>query len=152
MAAAQAVRVFRPTYFCRRADRGNESWDRAREEVPLLGGSKSPGPPRRGDRFGSHSARHLPLARSRLRRLSAGRPVARILERDGPAVRTIAYPHGAEDRIVHHFIGACGYISVCLVSGFERVLFDPLLALPRVEITDSTHIDIYFKTERQPEH
>jgi peptidoglycan/xylan/chitin deacetylase (PgdA/CDA1 family) len=92
-----------------------------------------------GVEFGSHSASHLPLsALSPAEIVSEGARSRAILERGlGRAVRTIAYPHGAEDRIVRHLIGACGYIFGLSCQPGLSGFFDPLLALPRVEVTGS---------------
>jgi peptidoglycan/xylan/chitin deacetylase (PgdA/CDA1 family) len=119
---------------------GTNYWDRAYgEEVPLLGWEQIHRLRDEGVEFGSHSASHLPLsAVSPAEIVSEGARSRAILERGlGLPVRTIAYPHGAEDRIVRHLIGACGYIFGLSCQPGLSGFFDPLLALPRVEITGS---------------
>jgi hypothetical protein len=50
-------------------------------------------------------------------------------------VAAFAYPYGAEDRVVQHLIGGCGYLFG-LSTRYGLSEFDnPLLSLPRVEVT-----------------
>jgi peptidoglycan/xylan/chitin deacetylase (PgdA/CDA1 family) len=122
---------------------GANHWDRAYgEEVPLLGWEQIHRLRDEGIEFGSHSASHLPLsALSPAEIVSEGARSRAILERGlGLAVRAIAYPHGAEDRIVRHLIGACGYIFGLSCHPGLSGFFDPLLALPRIEITGSDEL------------
>jgi peptidoglycan/xylan/chitin deacetylase (PgdA/CDA1 family) len=119
---------------------GTNHWDRAYgEEVPLLGWEQIHRLRDEGVEFGSHSARHSALsALSPAEIVCEGARSRAILERGlGQAVRTFAYPHGAEDRIVRHLIGACGYIFGLSCQPGLSGFFDPLLALPRVEVTGS---------------
>jgi peptidoglycan/xylan/chitin deacetylase (PgdA/CDA1 family)/GT2 family glycosyltransferase len=118
----------------------SNSWDEARgEEVPLLGWKDIRQLQDEGVAFGSHSATHPYL--TALSAADVVREAARsrtLLEQGlGRPVTTFAYPHGAEDRVVQHLTGACGYVfglscrpGLC---GFN----DPLLALPRIEVTGS---------------
>jgi hypothetical protein len=58
-------------------------------------------------------------------------------------VTAFAYPHGAEDDAVQHLVGACGYVyGLSCRSGPSR-LGDPLLALPRVEITGTDDLETF---------
>jgi peptidoglycan/xylan/chitin deacetylase (PgdA/CDA1 family) len=116
----------------------SNSWDEARgEEVRLLGWNDIRRLQDEGAAFGSHSATHPYLTA-----LSAAEVVREavrsrtILEQGlGRPVNEFAYPHGAEDRVVQHLIGACGYIfGFSCRPGLCR-FNDPLLALPRVEVT-----------------
>jgi peptidoglycan/xylan/chitin deacetylase (PgdA/CDA1 family) len=117
---------------------GSNRWDRAfGEEVPLLGWREIRRLRDQGVEFGSHSLSH--------RRLSAVSPtdVVReaaasraILQAElGTAVRAFAYPFGAEDAVVRHLIGACGYIFGASCRPGRSGLWDSLLALPRIEIS-----------------
>jgi peptidoglycan/xylan/chitin deacetylase (PgdA/CDA1 family) len=119
---------------------GSNRWDRAYgEAVPLLGWEHICQLQAVGIEFGSHSATHARL--TALAPAGVVREGARsrmLLERElGVPVTAFSYPHGAEDQVVQHLIGACGYIFglSCRagLSGFQ----DPLLALPRIEVTDS---------------
>ena len=119
--------------------RSNE-WDRQLgEDISLLNWEEILQLQREGVLFGSHSCSHRPMlslspedvvreaARSRL-----------ILEKGlQRPVTTIAYPHGSEDRIVHHIIGACGYLFGYTLRRGLCALNEPCLALPRIEISGS---------------
>jgi peptidoglycan/xylan/chitin deacetylase (PgdA/CDA1 family) len=117
---------------------GSNSWDRAfAEEVPLLGWSDIRKLQEEGVEFGSHSASHRPLtALTPEEVVREGAGSRAILQRGlGRPVTVFAYPHGAEDRVVHHLIGGCGYIFG-LSSRYGLSEFDdPLLSLPRIEVT-----------------
>ncbi len=118
----------------------SNSWDRAfGEEVPLLGWQEIRQLRSEGVEFGSHSATHRPL--TGLSVTDVVREGARsraILERELKApIRAFAYPYGDVDPVVRHLIGACGYVfglsCEAGLSGFQ----DPLLMLPRIEVTGS---------------
>jgi len=121
------------------ADRVGEtaSWDAMRgEDVPLLDWDEIHALAAEGVIIGSHGAVHRRLSGLApidiVRELAHSRAVLeRGLER---IVDTIAYPHGAEDQIVRHISGACGYLfGLSCQPGFATY-DDPLLALPRIEV------------------
>lgn len=119
---------------------GTNHWDRAYgEEVPLLAWEQIHRLRDEGVEFGSHSAMHRPLsALSPAEIVVEGARSRAILVRGlGLPVRAFAYPHGAEDKIAQHLIGACGYIFGLSCRQGLSGFFDPLLALPRVEVTGS---------------
>jgi peptidoglycan/xylan/chitin deacetylase (PgdA/CDA1 family) len=97
--------------------------------------------------FGSHSASHPFL--TALSPAEVAREAARsraILTRGlGRPVIAFAYPHGAEDAAVQHLVGA-GYIYGLSRRPGPSRLGDPLLALPRVEVTSTdTLVDFIAK-------
>lgn len=98
---------------------------------------------REGAQFGSHSFTH-PLL-STISPAEIVREAARsrtILERGLEAsVRTFAYPHGDEDGLVQHLVGACGYVYGLTCRPGLADFDHPLLALPRIEITGSDGIE-----------
>jgi hypothetical protein len=49
----------------------------------------------------------------------------------------LAYPHGAEDSIVHHLVGASGYSFGLSCRPGSNGYDEPLLALSRIEVTGS---------------
>jgi glycosyltransferase involved in cell wall biosynthesis/peptidoglycan/xylan/chitin deacetylase (PgdA/CDA1 family) len=119
---------------------GSNRWDRVYgEEVPLLGWKEIRRLCDEGIEFGSHSTSHLRLTALPSHEIvREGARSRAILERGlGLPVMSFAYPHGAEDRVVQHLIGACGYVfGLSCRSGLSN-LHDPLLALPRIEVTGS---------------
>jgi len=115
-------------------------WDQARSgKLPMLSWTQLRYLQSRGIEIASHSSSHTPL--SDLSPADIVREAVRsrvLLERElGRPIKTFMYPYGIFDEAVEHLIGACGYIFglTCefKLSGF----FDPLLALPRIEITGS---------------
>ncbi len=124
------------------ADRigGTNAWDAVYgERLPLLSWEEVRRLRDAGVTFGSHTATHhrltglspadvvLEAARSRA-------TIQRGLDRP---VTSLAYPHGAEDSVVRHLVGACGYLYGFSCRPGRSRLDDPLLALPRIEVTGS---------------
>jgi peptidoglycan/xylan/chitin deacetylase (PgdA/CDA1 family) len=93
--------------------------------------------------IGSHSATHPEL--TGLDPATAVTEMARSrasLSRGlGKAVDTIAYPHGAQDAVVRHLAGACGYTFGFTCEPGTAGFDDGLLALPRVEVRGDMPID-----------
>ena len=121
----------------------SNSWDNMRgEEVPLLGWKDINQLQNNGIQFGSHSATHPYLTGlSHAGVVNEGARSRAILERGlKKAVTAFAYPHGSEDQAVQHLIGACGYIVGLSCRPGPSKFNDPLLALPRIEITGSDDI------------
>ena len=116
--------------------RTNE-WDRAfGEAVPLLDWDQMQRLRDEGVEFGSHAASHRHLTSlSNEEVVEEAAKSRELLERrlERP-VLTMAYPHGAEDRVVRHLIGACGYLYGLSTREGRCGFDDPWLAMPRVEI------------------
>jgi peptidoglycan/xylan/chitin deacetylase (PgdA/CDA1 family)/2-polyprenyl-3-methyl-5-hydroxy-6-metoxy-1,4-benzoquinol methylase len=117
---------------------GRSVWDAAYgEPAPLLGWDDIRRLRDRGAQFGSHSATHPHL--TALSPEEVVREAARsraTLERElGTRVTTLAYPHGAEDAAVQQLVGACGYTFGLSCRPGPSELWDPLLALQRIEVT-----------------
>ena len=55
----------------------------------------------------------------------------------GTSVTAFTYPHGAEDAVVQHLVVACGYVYGLTSRPGRSGLWDPLLALPRIEVLAS---------------
>jgi peptidoglycan/xylan/chitin deacetylase (PgdA/CDA1 family) len=132
------------------ADRIGETntWDAVYgESVPLLGWKEIHKLCDEGVEFGSHSATHPYL--TGLPPADVVREAARsraILERGlKKPVTAFAYPHGSEDQVVQHLIGACGYIFGLSCRAGPSKFDDPLLALPRIEITGSDRLEEFIK-------
>lgn len=116
----------------------SNSWDSAfGEEVPLLGWQEIRQLRSEGVEFGSHSATHRPL--TGLSVTDVVREGARsrvILERElKTPIRAFAYPYGDVDAVVQHLIGACGYVFGLSCQEGLSSFQDPLLMLPRIEVT-----------------
>jgi len=121
----------------------SNSWDRVYcEAVPLLGWQEIHQLQYEGVEFGSHTSTHPYL--TGLSHADVVREAARsraILERALKRPFTaLAYPHGAEDCIVQHLIGACGYIFGLSCRPGPSKFDDSLLALPRIEVTGSDNL------------
>jgi peptidoglycan/xylan/chitin deacetylase (PgdA/CDA1 family) len=118
----------------------SNNWDRAYgEEASLLGWNEIRQLQNEGIEFGSHSASHRSLTSlSFTEVVREGARSRAILQRGlGVPIKAFAYPFGDEDRVVQHLIGACGYIFGLTCRPGLSGLWDPLLALPRIEITGS---------------
>jgi len=115
-------------------------WDAALgEELPLLAWDAIRRLQAQGVRFGSHSATHPRL--TALSPAEVTREAARsraVLQRGlGTSVTAFAYPYGAEDAVVRHLVGACGYVYGLTSRPGRSGLWEPLLALPRIEVLGS---------------
>jgi len=107
------------------------------EQVLLLGWNEIRQLQREGVEFGSHSASHPYLtALSAQDIVREGARSRASLECElGVPVQTFAYPYGAEDGVVRHLIGASGYVLGLSRRQGHSCYDDPLLALPRIEVT-----------------
>jgi peptidoglycan/xylan/chitin deacetylase (PgdA/CDA1 family) len=113
------------------------TWEVMRGEQPaLLGWDEIERLSAAGVVFGSHSETH-----ARLTGLSPADMAQELARSRATLVRglearvdAIAYPHGAQDAVVRHLAGACGYtFGFSCEPGFAS-FDDPLLALPRIEV------------------
>jgi peptidoglycan/xylan/chitin deacetylase (PgdA/CDA1 family)/SAM-dependent methyltransferase len=119
---------------------GTSSWDRAYgEEVPLLGWREIRRLQGEGVDFGSHSATHRALtALSAEEIVRDGARARAALQRGlGVPVLAFAYPYGDLDPVVTHLVGACGYVYGLSCRSGRSTFQDPLLVLPRIEVTGS---------------
>ncbi|MDQ3517256.1 MAG: polysaccharide deacetylase family protein, partial [Gemmatimonadota bacterium] len=90
-----------------------------------------------GVEFGAHSVTHrrlVSLPPVDVVRECAGARAA-IVRAIGRPVTSIAYPYGEEDEAVRHLAGACGFAMGMSSRPALATVRDPLLALPRVEVT-----------------
>ena len=116
---------------------GWNEWDAAfGDPVPLMDWDDLRRLQSEGVEFGSHTVSHPRL--SQLAPEAIVRELVRSrteLERGLRApIRTLAYPYGDSDGIVHHLTGACGYrYGLSCVDG--AAIFDErLLEMPRIEV------------------
>jgi peptidoglycan/xylan/chitin deacetylase (PgdA/CDA1 family) len=124
------------------------SWDSVYgEEIPLLGWEDIRLLQDEGVEFGSHSVSHPFLtALSAEGIVREGARSRAILGRElGKMVKAFAYPYGDVDRVVQHCIGACGYIFGLTTRGYLSQFYDPLLALPRIEVCGSDRIKDFIR-------
>lgn len=124
------------------------SWDGAYgEEIPLLGWEDIRLLQDEGVEFGSHSVSHPFLtALSPEKIVREGARSRTILGRElGVPVKAFAYPYGDVDRVVQHCMGASGYIYGLTTRGDMSKFYDPLLALPRIEVCGSDRIKDFIK-------
>jgi peptidoglycan/xylan/chitin deacetylase (PgdA/CDA1 family) len=118
----------------------SNSWDRVYgEEVTLLSWKEIRQLQDERVEFGSYSASHRPLTSlSPAEVVHEGARSRAILERGlGVPVKAFAYPYGDVDRVIEHLIGACGYVFGLSRRQDWSTFYDPLLALPRIEVTGS---------------
>lgn len=126
----------------------SDSWDNVYgEEIPLLGWSEIRQLRDMGVEFGSHSASHPYLtALSPEKIVREGARSRAILGRElGITIRAFAYPYGDADHVVQHLIGACGYVYGLSAKQDLSKFQDPLLALPRIEITGSDKLQDFIE-------
>ncbi|MBE7443835.1 MAG: polysaccharide deacetylase family protein [Planctomycetia bacterium] len=118
-------------------------WDNVYgEQIPLLGWNDIRLLYTEGVEFGSHSASHPYLtALSTAEIVREGTRSRAILLRElGAPIKAFAYPHGAEDEVVQHLIGACGYIYGLSCRWGLSTYNDSPLALPRLEVFGSDNL------------
>jgi peptidoglycan/xylan/chitin deacetylase (PgdA/CDA1 family)/2-polyprenyl-3-methyl-5-hydroxy-6-metoxy-1,4-benzoquinol methylase len=116
---------------------GSNRWDRRhREPAPLLDWDSIERLREQGVAFGSHTASHPFLTALRpadvIRELVTSRTA--LTRAFQTPVDVVAYPYGAEDSIVHHLAGAAGFTFGLTSRPGRSGLWDPLLALPRIEV------------------
>ncbi len=116
---------------------GRNIWDSGNADERVLDWSTLRRLRDRGVAIGSHSVTH-----ARLTGLSAA-DIAReaiesrlALERElDISVRTLAYPYGDEDEVVHHLTAAAGYLHGLTCRPGSATRRDSWLTLPRIEVT-----------------
>lgn len=122
---------------------GSNRWDTMYgEQIPLLGWDEIHLLHAEGIEFGSHSASHSYLTALSAEEIvrEGARSRAVLWRKLRVPVEAFAYPHGAEDEVVQHLIGACGYIyGLSCRWGFSSY-HDSLLALPRLEVFGSDNL------------
>lgn len=89
--------------------------------------------------FGSHSVSHRPLTSLPLDEVvrEGARSRALLEQRLGLPIAALAYPHGDVDQAVQHLMGGCGYVFGLTTRRGLSTFQDPLLALPRIEVSAS---------------
>lgn len=117
------------------------------ETLPLMDWSTIRDLERQGIEFGAHTATHPCLtavpALDAVRELARSR-AALLRELQSP-VPAIAYPFGAENDAVQHLAGACGFVYGLSCRPGPAGFDDPLLALPRIEITGSDSLEVFIR-------
>ena len=106
-----------------------------------------------GIKFGSHTVSHPNLAKISPTEVVREAIRARmILERElGIPVHSIAYPHGGEDQVVRHLIGGCGYRYGFTTTPGRVGMWEPLLALPRIEVSGAADLEDFILNLTLPE-
>jgi peptidoglycan/xylan/chitin deacetylase (PgdA/CDA1 family)/SAM-dependent methyltransferase len=130
---------------------GTNRWDRRfGEEVPLLGWEEIRRLADLGVEFGSHSTSHPDLTRIPPAEVvqEAIRSRAILQEGLGRPVRSFAYPHGGEDQVVRHLVGGSGYTYGFSCRPGRAGLWEPLLALPRIEVSGHARFDDFVRQLR----
>jgi peptidoglycan/xylan/chitin deacetylase (PgdA/CDA1 family)/SAM-dependent methyltransferase len=119
-------------------------WDSAHgERVPLLDWDEIRHLRDEGADFGSHSTTHRPLTRLPVAEVVAEAARSRATLEQGleRPVTAFSYPYGEFDGAVQHLVGACGYVFGLSTRSRLCDFHDPLLALPRIEVTGSGGMD-----------
>ncbi len=89
----------------------------------------------RGVEFGSRSASHRRLTALSPREMvnEIARSRADLARGLGYPVDILAYPFGAEDEVVRHLAGACGYVLGLSLRSATSDFSNPMLSLPRLD-------------------
>jgi peptidoglycan/xylan/chitin deacetylase (PgdA/CDA1 family) len=100
-----------------------------------------------GIAFGSHTASHPHLDGIALSEVVREASISRkvIQERLGRPVHSFAYPHGGTDRVIQHLVGACGYTYGVTIASRLCEFSDPLMALPRLEISGADNLQRFIQ-------
>ncbi|HUF30206.1 MAG TPA: polysaccharide deacetylase family protein, partial [Gemmatimonadaceae bacterium] len=113
------------------------AWDSHGRDEPLLDWPALMDLVGEGVPVGSHTVSHPRLtsyaAAEMVEELARSR--AELAERLGIAADCVAYPWGGEDAVVHHFAGACGYLTGFTCRSGTASAADAMLALPRLEVS-----------------
>jgi peptidoglycan/xylan/chitin deacetylase (PgdA/CDA1 family) len=122
---------------------GVNEWDRADEELELLTAEEIQALDREGVVFGSHSHFHNPLLTLSPEEVAREHLVSRTTLEGvlGHPVDTMSYPFGATDCIVQHLAGASGFVYGVTTRFATCRSRDPLLALPRLEISGQDNLE-----------
>jgi len=124
---------------------GSNRWDsvKGNGSIPLLDWDDVRRLRDEGVEFGSHSVRHAHLTGLTHRDIirEATRSQIALEKALGRAVLPFAYPYGDTDEVVQHWIGACGYTFGLSCLPGQATFWDPLLALPRIEIAGKDTIE-----------
>jgi peptidoglycan/xylan/chitin deacetylase (PgdA/CDA1 family) len=121
------------------------------EGAPLLAWEELAYLKARGARVGSGSASHRVLtgASSELVAREAASSRLALESRLEEPARAFAYPFGAEDEVVQHIVGACGYACGLTRRRGHAALWDSPLSLPRIEVR--ADMDVHaFLSEVEP--
>ena len=117
------------------------------EALPLMDWPTIRDLERQGIEFGAHTATHPYLtavpALDAVRELASSR-AALLRELQSP-VPAMAYPFGAENAAVQHLAGACGFVYGLSCRPGPAGFDDPLLALPRIEITAADSLGVFIR-------
>ena len=116
---------------------GANDWDlHFGERIPLMNWDKINQLSENGIRFGSHTATHSMLTAVSPTEVARQAIRSRQILQSGleKPVLSLAYPHGAEDPLVRHIAGGCGYIYGFTCRPGRSGLWDGLLELPRIEV------------------
>jgi peptidoglycan/xylan/chitin deacetylase (PgdA/CDA1 family) len=125
---------------------GASTWDAAPSgPVPLLDWDAVRRLRGEGVEFGSHtgSHRHLTACTPAEVVREAARSRAALCRALGEPAGTIAYPHGAEDAVVRHLVGAAGYVYGLSGRPGRSWATDSLLALARIEVRGTDTLDAF---------
>ena len=117
---------------------GTSAWDsRFGEPAPLLDWDELATLHAEGVTIGSHTVTHRPL--TSLEPAEVAREFARsrqaLQERIGHTGDAIAYPFGDVDSATAHLAGACGFTFGLTCRSDTCRFTDPMLELPRIEVT-----------------
>jgi peptidoglycan/xylan/chitin deacetylase (PgdA/CDA1 family) len=131
---------------------GTNRWDRRfGDEVPLLGWEEIRRLAELGVEFGSHSTSHPDLSRIPPAEVVREAIRSRVVLQEGLGrpVRSFAYPHGGEDQVVRHLVGGSGYTYGFSCRPGRAGLWEPLLALPRIEVSGYARFDDFVRQLRE---
>ena len=124
------------------------NWDRYYgEEIPLMDWSDILQLKEEGVAFGSHTASHPHLTGISLGEVVQEASISRklLMEQLSQPIHAFAYPYGSFDRVVQHLVGACGYVYGLTTETRMCQFNDPLLALPRVEISGADNLQTFIQ-------
>jgi peptidoglycan/xylan/chitin deacetylase (PgdA/CDA1 family) len=115
------------------------------EGAPLLSWDELVSLRARGARIGSGSASHRVLTGAPSERVAREAASSRLAleSRLGEPVRWFAYPFGAEDEVVQHIVGACGYTCGLTRRSGRAALQDSPLSLPRIEVRADIELEAF---------
>jgi len=122
---------------------GSNDWDRSEETLSLMTAEEIRELQEEGVMFGSHSLSHrslVTLAPTEIAReqFRSRCNLEKILRRP---VQAISYPYGANNAVVRHLAGACGYLYGVTTRQSACRFNDSLLDLPRIEINGDDNLE-----------
>lgn len=122
---------------------GSNVWDRNEDPLSLMTPETIAELQSEGVVFGSHSLTHRSFITLTAAEIAREHLCSRCVLEEilGRRVEVVSYPYGANDAVVRHLAGACGYLYGVTTRQSVCRFTDSLLGLPRIEINGDDNLE-----------